>query len=133
MANKKTVVQMYEELLAIAGLTDEQKAFLEKRIEITKKKNASGKTGELTPKQREKMEQNERYKTAILGVMTPNTTYTPTDLVKLLNLAEIASTQKLSPLLTDMVEQKRLVRTEVKGRNVYSLPVAEVADTAIEE
>ena len=39
MANKKTVVQMYEEILALPGLNDEQKAFIAKRIEITKKKN----------------------------------------------------------------------------------------------
>ena len=39
MATKKTVVQMYEEILAIPTLTAEQKAFIEKRIEITKNKN----------------------------------------------------------------------------------------------
>jgi len=127
MANKKTVVQMYEELLALNGLTDEQKAFLEKRIEITKKKNAGNKDGELTPKQKERMEQTEAYKTAIVGAMTANTQYTPTELVKVLNDPTIVSTQKITPLLTDLVEEKRLVKTTVKGRNVYSLPkVAEV-------
>ena len=125
MANKKTVVQMYEEILAIPSLNAEQKAFIEKRIEITKKKNASGKTGELTPKQREKMEQNEGYKTAIVAVMSENVQYTPSDLVKLLNNPAIVNTQKITPLLTALVEEKRLVKSTVKGRSVYALPSIE--------
>ena len=126
MATKKTVVQMYEELMAIEGLTQEQKDFLAKRIEITKKKNASGKDGELTPKQKEKMAQTEVYKTSIVEAMTDGMQYTPTDVVKLMNVAEIGSTQKVTPLLTALVEENRLVKATVKGRSVYSLPTAEV-------
>ena len=129
MANKKTVVQMYEELLALPNLNDEQKAFLNKRIEITKKKNASGKTGELTPKQREKLEQTNGYKNSVVAVMAQGVQYTPSDLVKLLDNPNIPNTQKLTPMLTALVEEKRLVKTAVKGRNVYSLPVAEVDET----
>ena len=129
MANKKTVVQMYEELLAIEGLTQEQKDFLAKRIEITKKKNASGKGGELTPKQKEQLEQTNAHKEAIVNAMAEGEQYSPTDLVKLLNTAEIPSTQKLTPMLTALVEENRLVKTTIKGRNVYSLPVAEVGET----
>lgn len=125
MANKKTVVQMYEEIMVIPGLTDEQKAFLAKRIEITQKKNASGKGGELTPKQKEKKAENDGYKTAVLGLMEQGTLYSTTDLLKLLNNPAVASTQKLAPLLTDMVEENRLVRSSSKGRSVYSLPSAD--------
>ena len=32
MANKKTVVEMYTEIMAVEGLTDEQREFLAKRI-----------------------------------------------------------------------------------------------------
>ena len=126
MATKKTVVQMYEELMAIEGLTQEQKDFLAKRIEITKKKNASGKDGELTPKQKEKMAQTEVYKTSIVEAMIEGVQYTPTDVVKLIDVAEISSTQKVTPLLTALVEENRLVKATVKGRSVYSLPTAEV-------
>jgi hypothetical protein len=127
MANKKTVVQMYEEILAIEGLTTEQKAFLEKRIELTKKKNAKPTGGELTPKQREKMATELAVENAIVEVMNPKVRYTPTDLVKVLNREDITSTQKLTPRLTSMVETGRLIKTTDKGRNYYSLPsVAEV-------
>lgn len=125
MATKKTVVQMYEELMAIEGLTQEQKDFLAKRIEITKKKNASGKDGELTPKQKEKMAQTEGYKTSIVEAMADGVQYTPTDVVKLIDIAEIGSTQKVTPLLTALVEENRLVKATVKGRSVYSLPSTE--------
>ena len=128
MANKKTVVQMYEEILQVAGLTDEQRAFIEKRIEITKKKNAN-RSAEPTPKQREKMEQDERFKQAIANVMEANVAYTPSDLVKLIDIAEITSTQKITPLLTAMVNDGVLTKATVKGRSVYSLS----ADNADED
>lgn len=124
MSNKKTVVQMFEEILPLCA-TEEQRAFIAKRIEITQKKNASGKGGELTPKQREKMEQTEGHKTAIVSAMAENTQYTPSDLVKLVGIEEIRNTQKITPMLTALVEENRLVKATVKGRSVYALPSAE--------
>jgi hypothetical protein len=132
MANKKTVVENYDAIKAmlngetVEGYTLEQAlAFLDKRIEITQKKNAGGKGGELTPKQREKMEQTEGHKTAIVSAMAENTQYTPSDLVKLVGIEEIRNTQKITPMLTALVEEKRLVKATVKGRSVYALPSAE--------
>lgn len=132
MAMKKTVVENYDAIKAmlngetVEGYTLEQAlAFLDKRIEITKKKNASGKGAELTPKQREKMEQTEGHKTAIVSAMAENTQYTPSDLVKLVGIEEIRNTQKITPMLTALVEEKRLVKATVKGRSVYALPSAE--------
>lgn len=132
MANKKTVVENYDAIKAmlngetVEGYTLEQAlTFLDKRIEITKKKNASGKGAELTPKQREKMEQTEGYKTAIVSAMAENTEYTPSDLVKLVGIEEIRNTQKITPMLTALVEEKCLVKATVKGRSVYALPSAE--------
>ena len=121
MANKKTVVQMYEELLAIDGLTDEQKEFLTKRIEITKKKNSSGKDGELTEAQKKKLAETEGLQNAVLAVMTANTLYTPADLVKAVNHADIPSTQKITPLLTALVANGKVKVEKVKGRSNYSL------------
>ena len=126
MANKKTVVQMYEELLAIEGLTDEQKNFLLKRIEITKNKNANRST-EPTPKQKEKMAQDAILRDAVVAVMVADTTYTPTDLVKLVDNPAIPNTQKLTPLLTALVDAGVLTKGSAKGRSVYSLS-AETAD-----
>ena len=126
MANKKTVVQMYEELLAIEGLTNEQKNFLAKRIEIAKNKNAN-RSAEPTPKQKEKMAQDAILRDAVVAVMVADTAYTPTDLVKLVDDPAIPNTQKLTPMLTALVTDGVLTKGTVKGRSVYSL-FAETAD-----
>ena len=126
MANKKTVVQMYEELMAIPTLTEEQKNFLAKRIEITQKKNANRST-EPTPKQLEKMAETKTLQNKVVAVMAEGVTYSPTDLVKLVDEPTITSTQKLTPLLTALVTDGVLTKATVKGRSVYSLS-AETAD-----
>ena len=118
MANKKTVVELYEEILAIPALNDEQKAFIEKRIEITRKKNAS-KSTEPTPKQKEKMAVDASIENAIVAVMEVGTQYSPTDLLKMVD--DVGSTQKLTPRLTALVNDGKLTKATVKGRTVYSL------------
>ena len=127
MANKKTVVQMYEELMAIPTLTEEQKNFLAKRIEITQKKNAN-RSAEPTPKQREKMAHDAELRAKVVAVMAVGITYTPTDLVKLVDDPAIPNTQKLTPMLTALVTDGVLTKGTGKGRSVYSLS----ADTADE-
>ena len=124
MANKKTVVQMYEEILAIPALNAEQKAFIEKRIEITKKKNANRST-EPTPKQLEKMALEAEIENAVVSAMSADTEYTASDLVKLIARADVLNTQKLTPRLTALVEANKLTKATVKGRSVYALPKAE--------
>lgn len=128
MSNKKmTVVEMFEQIKS--HLTDPAEIeFIEKRIEITKKKNAN-RSAEPTPKQREKMEQDAILRSKVMAVMVANATYTPTDLVKLVDDPAIPNTQKLTPMLTTLVNDGLLTRATVKGRSVYSLPsVAEVAE-----
>lgn len=127
MANKKTVVQMYEGILEKYQLNDEDKAFIEKRIEITKKKNAGSANGELTPKQKEKLAKTEELKSSVLRVMAVGVSYSPSELVKLVGNEEIPNTQKLTPLLTALVEEQKMVKTTEKGRSKYALP-AETAD-----
>ena len=127
MANKKTVVQMFEEIKAMPGLTAEQIAFLDKRIEITQKKNAN-RSAEPTPKQKEKMAHDAELRGKIVAVMAKGTAYTPSDLVKMVGIAEIPNTQKITPMLTTLVADGVLTKATVKGRSVYSLS----ADTADE-
>lgn len=136
MANKKTVMEQYDAVKAmlngetVEGYTlADAVAFIDKRMEITAKKNASGKNAEPTPKQREKMAETERMKSDVLSVMADNTQYSPTDLLKLVDNPAITSTQKLTPLLTALIGDGAIVKNTVKGRSVYSLPtVAEVAE-----
>ena len=120
MANKKTVVQMYEEIKANPTLTDEQIAFLNKRIEITKNKNAKRST-EPTPKQREQMAVYAEIENAVVDAMVDGVQYTASDLVKMIDRADVPNTQKLTPRLTALVESGKVVKSTVKGRSVYSL------------
>ena len=125
MANKKTVVEMFEEIKALPGLTKEQVEFLEKRIEITKKKNASG-SGENVKPTKTQLE-NEGIKNTIVSVLTTTPT-TITDLIK--SSADLAgyTNQKVSALLTQLLKERRVVRTEVKGKAHYALPTDEVEE-----
>ena len=120
MANKKTVVQMYEEIKANPTLTDEQIAFLNKRIEITKNKNAKRST-EPTPKQRGQMAVYAEIENAVVDAMVDGVQYTASDLVKMIDRADVPNTQKLTPRLTALVESGKVVKSTVKGRSVYSL------------
>ena len=121
MANKKTVVQMYEEIKALPGLTDEQIAFLEKRIEITQKKNANrGENAKPTKAQIE----NEGIKATILSTLTTVPTSIG-DLMKSSIELGTYSNQKISALLTQLLTDSKVVRTEVKGKAHYALPSAE--------
>ena len=130
MANKKTVVQLYEEILANPTLTAEQKEFISKRIEITQKKNASGKSAEPSPKRKAQLTEYEVIENAVVGAMVVGNKYTPTELLKIVpNLPTDYNTQRLTPRLTALVTANRLTKEMVKGRSVYSLaPTAE--DTA---
>ena len=133
MANKKTVVQMYEELLGLPNLTQEQKDFLAKRIEITKKKNESGQNAEPTPKQKEKMAHDAELRGQVVAVMAEGVTYTPSELVKLVDNAEIPNTQKITPMLTALVTDGGLTKGTVKGRSVYSLSAVSADEGEVEE
>lgn len=125
MATKKTVVEMFEEIKSLPGLTKEQIDFLEKRIEITKKKNASG-SGENAKPTKTQLE-NEGIKDTIVSVLTTTPT-TITDLIK--SSADLAgyTNQKVSALLTQLLKERRVVRTEVKGKAHYALPTDEVEE-----
>ena len=134
MANKKTVVENFDAIKAmlngeaVEGYTlEDALAFLDKRIEITQKKNAN-RSAEPTPKQLEKMAHDAELRGKVVAVMVEGTTYTPSDLVKLVDIAEIPNTQKITPMLTTLVADGVLTKATVKGRSVYSLS----ADTADE-
>ena len=132
MANKKTVVEMFEDIKKVPGLTKEQIDFLEKRIEITKKKNANRST-EPTPKQLEKMAETKALQNKVVAVMAEGITYSPTDLVKLVDEPTIASTQKITPLLTALVADGVLTKGTAKGRSVYSLSAVSADEGEVEE
>lgn len=118
MANKKTVVEMFTEIMNVPGLTQEQKDFLARRIELTNKKNANG-ANKPTKTQLE----NEGVKAQLIELLnTIGEPATITDIQKSSAEMGALSNQKISALLTQLVKAEKVVRTEVKGKAHFALP-----------
>ena len=124
MANKKTVVEMYTEIMAVEGLTDEQREFLAKRIELTEKKNAKS-----ASKPTAQQIANEGIKQTIITVLGELGTPSTIGDMQTYN-AELGglSNQRLTSLLTQLVKAKQVVRTEVKGKAHFAMPSADTED-----
>ena len=114
MANKikKTQKEMYNELLALPNLTEEQKEFLQGRIAQLEKKTSN-------KKETEKQKDNQRIAQAIYDYMKPDQKYTITDLIKEvpeLQELETVSNQYVTSLV-GLLKDKSLVNRELeKGR-----------------
>lgn len=128
MANKKklTVVEKYEDMIALlngetpphGSTVEEMVVFAEERKAQTIKKNASGSNAERKPTAQQI--ENEGIKEQIICVLANATTaMTATDIGKALG---IDSNHRVSALLTQLKKANAVVRTEVKGRAMFSLP-----------
>lgn len=114
MANKqkKTQKEMFEEILAIPTLTDEQREFIESRIEALAKKTSS-------KKQTDNQKRNIALAEAVYQYMAPDTMYTITELMK-----EVPAFREIDPLsnqfATNIVkilkDSGRATRVVDKGR-----------------
>lgn len=122
MSKKKTIVEMYEEIKKVPGLSAEQIAFLDKRIEITQKKNAKSANGERKPTKLQL--ENENIKADILSVLGGfDKAVNITELQKAsADLAKL-SNQKIAALLTQLLDDGKVVRSVVKGRAYFALAV----------
>lgn len=121
MANKKTVVEMYTEIMAVEGLTDEQREFLAKRRELTEKKNAKS-----SSKPTAQQVANEQTKETLIAVLAE--LGEPTNIGDMQkHSAELngLSNQRISALLTQLVKADVVVRTEVKGKAHFALAPTE--------
>ena len=126
MANtnkKPTIVENFKDLIEVLEanglLTDARKEFLEKRIEVTEKKNASkGGEKKLTKAQ----EANEDYKSAILEEMEKGKSYTITEMCKELpTCVELDSPNKVNALVKQLKDSGKVIRSEVKGKAYFTL------------
>ena len=124
MANKKTVVEMYTEIMAVEGLTDEQREFLAKRIELTEKKNA--KSASKPTAQQIANEITKQTITTVLGELGVPSTIK--DMQTHNEALGDLSNQRLTSLLTQLVKAEQVVRTEVKGKAHFALPSADTED-----
>lgn len=122
MSKKKTIVEMYEEIKKVPGLSAEQIAFLDKRIEITQKKNAKSANGERKPTKLQL--ENENIKVDILSALGGfDKAVSITELQKAsADLANL-SNQKITALLTQLLDDGKVVRSVVKGRAYFALAV----------
>lgn len=113
---KPTKKQMFEGLLNMPGLSEEQKAFINHELELLAKKNA----GEKAPTATQKA--NEVLKGAIIEGMEQNRYYTVTEMIKEIPALAGLNNQKVSPLANQLVADGKLIKTTEKRKSLFSLP-----------
>ena len=123
---KPTKREMFNGLLAIPGLTQEQKDFINHEIELLNKKNSGDKKPTAT------QVANEALKVAIVEAMEPNRLYTVTEIIKEVPACAGLNNQKVSPLMNQLVDAEVLTKTIDKRRSYFSLPSTEGEDEADE-
>lgn len=111
---KPTKRQMFEGLLTLPNLTEEQKKFINHELELLAKKNS----GEKKPTAQQTA--NTALKSAILECMEDNRLYSVTEMIKEFPCCADLSNPKVSAMVSQMVVDKVLVRTEVKRRAYFS-------------
>lgn len=116
MANKKTIKEMLTEIMANPTLTEEQVAFLKKRIEMTDRKNSAGEK-----KQTATQIANANLKDEILNSMEIGKKYQITDMIKQFSCCADLTNQKVSALVRQLVKDEILVRTEDKRKAYFEL------------
>lgn len=136
MADKKKGLTVIEKYTAITEMlngtyegefsTEQALAFLTERIEQTAKKNASRstETGEkkLSPTQKA----NETAKDGIVAYLAQiGKAQTVADIMKYAPICTGKSNQWVTQMLTQLRNENRVVRTEVKGKAYYGLPSTE--------
>lgn len=121
MANVKklTLTEQYNDLLTIPEIANDpkRKAFIEGRIALLIKKNASKGNGEkkLTATQTG----NIVLKDNIYNAMAIDVKYTVTDIMKLVPSLKDLSNQKINALVTQMVKAGIIERVEEKRRAYF--------------
>lgn len=117
MAEKKTIVNLYDEILEGYALTDEHKAFLEKRKEQVIAKAKANSTA-----QAKKNKEREQYKATLLGFMqTDGGKYRVSELVAKSWNTDNLSAPNVTNMLTAMVKEDLVKRVVEKGVSYYSI------------
>ena len=117
MATKKTIKEMFVEIMENYSLSAEHKDFIEGRIALCDKKSADRKPTE-------KQLKNKALSEQILDFLIEDGgSYTVADLIKkvptLASMEETPSTSFVSALIKPLKDSGAVVRTEVKGRAYF--------------
>ena len=127
--NKKTIVEQFEEIKEILKanglLTQEKEEFLDKRIEVTAKKNASGGGAKkLTPTQ---VANKGIAKTIYDHLSATKSKMTISEMLKAIPVCSDLSNQKVNGILTKLYDSEKnpntnpmFIRTEEKGVAKFS-------------
>ena len=111
---KPTKKQMFTALLAMPGLSQEQKDFIQHEIDLLEKKNSGEKKPTAT------QVANEGIKQEILDGMVENRLYTITEMMKEIPAYGELTNQKISALLKQMVEAENpAIKKIVDKRKTY--------------
>ena len=116
---KPTKRQMFEGLLALPNLTEEQKNFIRHELELLVKKNSADK------KPTAQQTANEVIKSAIVNGMEPNRLYSITDIIKEIPECADMTNQRVSALVRQLVDADKVKRTEDKRKAYFSLIIGE--------
>lgn len=108
MANKKTMKELYTEIIDSYGLSKEHADFLKGRIEAIEKKAAT-RTSKVNT-------ENEQLKEGILDYMVEGTDYSSSAIEKGCGLS---SNQKATALLRQLMESGLVGRKEIKGKAYF--------------
>ena len=111
---KMTKKDYFKQIMSKYPLTAEEVKFVEHEIELLDKKNVN-KSGEkkLTAKQKE----NETFKVEILGIISDEA-HTVSEILKSGNFPDEMTNQRISALLTQLIGEAKVLRTE-KDRKAY--------------
>lgn len=116
MEKKLTKREMFEQIKAVAGLTEAQVKFIDHEIELLVKKNVSKK---LTPKQKA----NQNVQANILETMEVGKPYTISELMKIVPSfveMENCSNQYASQMVRAIKDAGLVVRSEKGGRAYFT-------------
>jgi hypothetical protein len=106
---------MFEGLLKMPGLSQEQIDFINHEMELLSKKNSGEKKPTAT------QVANEALKVAIHEGMQDNRLYTVTEVIKEIPAVAGLTNQKVSPLMNQMVESGLLTKTVEKRRSYFKV------------
>ena len=123
---KKTKREYFKEILAIEGISDEIKTFVNAEIDLLYKKNSYRKPSK-------EQEANVAYKAQIVEILAnAGTPLTASEIHKSMSYAGDNQVQKTSALLAQLVNRGEVVKDTDKRKSVFSLAEVESDEDSTE-
>lgn len=115
MANKPTKIDRFNQILPYISENADLVAFIENEIELVRKKNAKR-----SDKPTKRQSENTDLMPIIYDSMIAEKQYTVSDLIAEIPALDGLSTQRVTPIMTKMVENVLATKETVKGRTYYT-------------